>query len=121
LDIDRAGEVYIVRIWEAERKTILFVTHDIDEAVQLAGRVLVMSRPPATIRQAVEIDLPRRRDLNSPAYLERREQIFAVMGMSPHGKIARDWPGRPGALCRARPLEQKTVRGYALCGTNVIL
>ena len=80
----------LVRIWEAERKTILFVTHDIDEAVQLAGRVLVMSRRPATIRQAVEIDLPRPRDLNSPAYLERREQIFAAMGMSPHGDIVRE-------------------------------
>jgi len=48
-----------VRIWEAERKTILFVTHDIDEAVQLAGLVLVMSRRPATIQEAVAIDLPR--------------------------------------------------------------
>ena len=80
----------LVRIWEAERKTILFVTHDIDEAVQLAGRVLVMSRRPATIQEAVEIDLPRPRDMNSPAYLERREQIFAAMGMSPHGEIARE-------------------------------
>ncbi len=79
-----------MRIWEAERETIFFLTHDIDEAVQLASRVLVMSRRPATIRQAVEIDLPRPRDLNSPAYLKRREQIFAAMGMSPHGEIARD-------------------------------
>jgi NitT/TauT family transport system ATP-binding protein len=75
----------LVRIWEAERKTILFVTHDIDEAVQLAGRVLVMSRRPATVQEDVEVDLPRPRDLNSPAYLERRERIFNAMGVSPHG------------------------------------
>ena len=80
----------LVRIWEAERKTILFVTHDIDEAVQLAGRVLVMSRRPATIQEDVDIDLPRPRDLNSPAYLERRERIFAAMGMSPHGGFVRE-------------------------------
>jgi NitT/TauT family transport system ATP-binding protein len=80
----------LVRIWEAERKTILFVTHDIDEAVQLAGRVLVMSRRPATIQEDVDIDLPRPRDLNSAAYLQRREQIFAAMGMSPHGGIVRE-------------------------------
>jgi len=74
----------LVRIWEAERKTILFVTHDIDEALQLAGRVLVMSRRPATVQEVVEVDLPRPRDLDSPAYLERRERIFNAMGMSPH-------------------------------------
>ena len=80
----------LVRIWEAERKTILFVTHDIDEAVQLAGRVLVMSRRPATIQEDVEIDLPRPRDLDSAAYLQRRERIFAAMGMSPHGGVVRE-------------------------------
>jgi NitT/TauT family transport system ATP-binding protein len=77
----------LVRIWEAERKTILFVTHDIDEALQLADRVLVMSRRPATIQKVVEVNLPRPRDLNSSAYLERRERIFSAMGMSPLGGI----------------------------------
>ena len=43
----------LLRIWEAERKTIIFVTHDIDEAVQLADRVVVMSARPATIQQIV--------------------------------------------------------------------
>ena len=75
----------LVRIWEAERKTILFVTHDIDEALQVAGRVLVMSRRPATVHEVVEVDLPRPRDLDSPAYLERRERIFNAMGISQHG------------------------------------
>lgn len=46
-----------------------------------------MSRRPATIQEVVEIDLPRPRDLNSAAYLQRREQIFSAMGMSPHGGI----------------------------------
>ena len=44
----------LLRIWEAERKTIIFVTHDIDEAVQLADRVVVMSARPAKIQQIVE-------------------------------------------------------------------
>ncbi len=72
----------LVRIWQAEKKTILFVTHDIEEAVQLADRVLVMSRRPATIQEAVEIDLPRPRDLDSRGYLEKRDHIFRLMGMS---------------------------------------
>ena len=72
----------LVRIWQSEKKTILFVTHDIEEAVQLADRVLIMSKRPATIQQIVEIDLPRPRDLDSPGYLQKRDQIFRVMGMS---------------------------------------
>ena len=72
----------LVRIWQSEKKTILFVTHDIEEAVQLADRVLIMSKRPATIEQIVEIDLPRPRDLDSPGYLQKRDQIFRVMGMS---------------------------------------
>ena len=73
----------LTRIWEAERKTVLFVTHDIDEAVQLADRVVVMGRRPATIRSVVEVDLPRPRDIQSPGYLAARDQIFATMGMNP--------------------------------------
>ena len=55
----------LTRIWQSEKKTILFVTHDIEEAIQLADRVLVMSNRPATIQEIVNIDLPRPRDLDS--------------------------------------------------------
>ncbi|MFN0133173.1 MAG: ABC transporter ATP-binding protein [Phycisphaerales bacterium] len=72
----------LIRIWQRERKTILFVTHDIEEAVQLADRILIMSRRPATIMAEVRIDLPRPRDLDSPDYLRARDRIFHSMGMS---------------------------------------
>ena len=72
----------LIRIWQTERKTILFVTHDIEEAVQLADRVFVMSPRPGTIQEVVTIDLPRPRDLNSTGYIEKRDAIFRVMGMS---------------------------------------
>lgn len=72
----------LIRIWQAEKKTILFVTHDIEEAVQLADRVIIMSRRPATIQQVVPVDLPRPRDLDSPGYLHTRDEIFQLMGMS---------------------------------------
>ena len=73
----------LVRIWQAERKTVLFVTHDIDEAVQLADRIVVMGRRPATIRSIVEVALPRPREIQSPGYLAARDRIFAAMGMNP--------------------------------------
>jgi len=74
----------LIRIWQAEHKTILFVTHDIEEAVQLADRVLVMSKRPATIQEEVIVNLPRPRDLDSPAYLATRDKIFGIMGMDVH-------------------------------------
>jgi ABC-type nitrate/sulfonate/bicarbonate transport system ATPase subunit len=72
----------LLRIWQAERKTIVFVTHDIDEAVQLADRVVVMSARPASIRQIVPIDIPHPRDISSARYLELRDGIFAQIGLA---------------------------------------
>jgi NitT/TauT family transport system ATP-binding protein len=72
----------LLRIWEAERKTIVFVTHDIDEAVQLADRVVVMSARPATIQQIVTIDIPHPRDISSARYLEVRDGIFGQIGLA---------------------------------------
>jgi NitT/TauT family transport system ATP-binding protein len=72
----------LTRIWQSEGKTILFVTHDIEEAVQLADRVLVMSQRPATIQTIVPVALPRPRDLDAPGYLETRDRIFSALGMS---------------------------------------
>ena len=72
----------LLRIWEAERKTIVFVTHDIDEAVQLADRVAVMSARPAAIRRIVNIDIPHPRDLSSRRYLELRDGIFSEIGLA---------------------------------------
>src|SRR5579863_2313818 len=72
----------LLRIWEAERKTVIFVTHDIDEAVQLADRVVVLSARPATIQQIVNIDIPHPRDISSPRYLELRDGIFQQIGLA---------------------------------------
>jgi NitT/TauT family transport system ATP-binding protein len=72
----------LVRIWQSEKKTILFVTHDIEEAVQVADRVLIMTARPGTIQEVVDVDLPRPRHLDSPGYLQKRDRIFQLMGMS---------------------------------------
>ena len=72
----------LLRIWEAERKTIIFVTHDIDEAVQLADRVVVLSARPANIQRIVDIDIPHPRDISSARYLELRDGIFQQIGLA---------------------------------------
>ena len=72
----------LLRIWEAERKTILFVTHDIDEAVQLADRVVVISARPGRIQQIVDVDLQHPRDISSPRYLKLRDGILSQIGLA---------------------------------------
>jgi NitT/TauT family transport system ATP-binding protein len=93
----------LIRIWQKERKTILLITHDIEEAAQLGDRVIVMSRRPATVQAVINVELPRPRDLTSPGYLEVRDRIFSELGMSlrigegapmfPHGNT--EPPGSP--------------------------
>ncbi len=75
----------LARLWQAEGRTILFVTHDIEEAVQLAERVLVLSRRPSTIVEEVAVKLPRPRDLDDARYLAARDRIFEIMGMDARG------------------------------------
>ena len=72
----------LLRIWQRERKTVLFVTHDIDESVQLADRVVVMSARPAEIRRVVEVDIPHPRDLSSRRYIQLRDGIFEEIGLA---------------------------------------
>ncbi|TAJ13226.1 MAG: ABC transporter ATP-binding protein [Planctomycetota bacterium] len=73
----------LIRIWQQEKKTILFVTHDIDESAQLAQRVVVMSTRPARIKTIVDLsDLPYPRDIDSPEYIRARDRLFAEMGVS---------------------------------------
>ena len=52
----------LLKIWEDDRKTVLFVTHDIDEAIFMAGRVVVVSARPGRIKAEVAVDLPHPRD-----------------------------------------------------------
>jgi ABC-type nitrate/sulfonate/bicarbonate transport system ATPase subunit len=72
----------LLRIWSQYRKTVIFVTHSISEALLLADRVVVMTARPARIRRIVPIDLPHPRDLSSRRYLELRDGIFEEIGLA---------------------------------------
>jgi NitT/TauT family transport system ATP-binding protein len=72
----------LLRIWETERRTIIFVTHDIDEAVQLADRVVVLSSRPAKIEDILTIDIAHPRNISSPRYLELRDELMSKIGLA---------------------------------------
>lgn len=72
----------ILRIWEAEKKTILFVTNNIEEALYLGDRIVLLSKCPATVKEIYEIGLSRPRDMVSEGFLRLREQISDNMDLS---------------------------------------
>src|SRR6516225_598626 len=67
----------LLNIWERDRKTVLFVTHSVDEAVFLSDKVVMMSRSPGRIKQIIDIDLPRPRR-RTELLLDPRYQKYVV-------------------------------------------
>src|SRR5271163_3926605 len=67
----------LLNIWERDRKTVLFVTHSVEEAVFLSDKVVVMTGSPGRIRQVIDIDLPRPRR-RSELLLDERYQKYVV-------------------------------------------
>jgi NitT/TauT family transport system ATP-binding protein len=72
----------LMRIWEQGRKTVLFVTHQIDEAVFLSDRVLVFARRPGRLQEIVDVDLPRPRALSlkrTPEFVRYVDHIWRLI------------------------------------------
>ena len=68
----------LLSIWEKHKKTILFVTHSVDEAIYLSDRVIFMGAKPSRIEQEFTIDMPRIRQRNNPRYGELTEEMLAL-------------------------------------------
>ncbi|WP_394295095.1 ABC transporter ATP-binding protein [Halococcus hamelinensis] len=69
-----------IDIWERTEKTVLFTTHEVDEAVHLADRVLVMGSNPGSVKEVVDIDLDRPRSRTDDAFADRAEHIRSLIG-----------------------------------------
>jgi ABC-type nitrate/sulfonate/bicarbonate transport system ATPase subunit len=67
-------------VWKATRKTVIYVTHNVAEAVYLADRVIVMSPHPGTVKAEIKIDLPRPRDPLSVEFLECQKELLGYLG-----------------------------------------
>ncbi len=65
----------VLKLWKEFGSTVIFITHNIEEATYLAERVLILTNKPATIKENLEINLPHPRDVTSPEFIEIRRHI----------------------------------------------
>jgi NitT/TauT family transport system ATP-binding protein len=94
----------LIQIWQRERRTVLFVTHDVEEAIQLADRVVVMGKRPSRLRAIVPVGAERPRDLDDPMYRLLRDEIFGVMGLDNQGqRVSGDSTGNLQVPPQLRP------------------
>jgi NitT/TauT family transport system ATP-binding protein len=81
--LTRAGaQRFLTQLWEQHRRTIAFVTHDIDEAIYLGDTVWVMSPRPGRVKEVVAVDLPRPRsldDITTPRFAELKQRILSLI------------------------------------------
>lgn len=72
----------LLRIWEACQKTIVFITHSLDEAIFLSDRIAIMTRRPGTVKAILDVPLPRPRPAelrNSPEFIRLRQQAWEIL------------------------------------------
>ena len=71
----------LLRILEEERHTVLLITHDVEEAIYMADRIMVLSPRPTTIQATFQVDMPHPRKLSSPQAQQLREDILKELGL----------------------------------------
>jgi len=73
---------WLLHLWDSLHKTILFITHDVDEAVLLSDRVYVLTARPGRVKLTVEVGLPRPRSssvITTPRFLTLKEQLLSAL------------------------------------------
>ena len=76
---------WLLQVWEEHRKTILLITHDVDEALFLSDRVYVLTPRPGRVELALEVDLPRPRSyalITTEPFVERKQVLLEHLGMT---------------------------------------
>lgn len=82
-----AMQEFLLSLWQQKRDTIVFVTHNVDEAVFLSDEILVLSRRPARVLARLEVTQARPRDRTSPASNDLRRQILALLKQEQVGLV----------------------------------
>ncbi len=71
-------EAELEKIWQKEKRTVVFVTNNSEEAVYLADRIIILTNTPTHIKEEIKVDLPRPRQYSDPAFLDIRRRIEEI-------------------------------------------
>ena len=80
----------VLRLWQARRTTMLLVTHDIDEAIYMSDRIVIMTQPPGRIERTIPIALDRPRDRSSADFLRLRGEILELLHFAGNAMTKRE-------------------------------
>lgn len=84
-------------IWEKNRKTILYVTHSVEEAIYFADRVIVMAENPGRIKEIIPITLNRPRNIEGPEFVALRKRILDQVQLSAYKSVADEFDAKEDA------------------------
>lgn len=65
----------LIKLWEKTGTTVIFITHNIEEAVYLSNRILVLTNKPTKIKESIDNTLPRPRNVSAPEFVEIRNRV----------------------------------------------
>jgi len=77
----------LLRIWQEEKRTIIFVTHSVDEAVFLSDRIIILSKRPGVVKKEIEIKISRPRDRTRPDENQIRNEVLRLLDTKSKGEI----------------------------------
>ena len=113
----------LISIWNETKQTIFMITHDVDEAILMADRVLLMSNgPKARVAESVLVDIPRPRNraeiINDPAYYKIRNYLvhFLVKRSKELSGVSPELNEQPLNVNPASPVELSTIESPAIAG-----
>ncbi len=90
----------VLRLWQARGTTMLLVTHDIDEAVYMSDRIVLLTPRPCRVERVIDVSLERPRQRNSPGFLRLRAEILETLHFAGHatfeGKTNAIFEGKTG-------------------------
>jgi NitT/TauT family transport system ATP-binding protein/sulfonate transport system ATP-binding protein len=72
----------IEKKWSNERRTVVFITNNIEEAIYLADRIVLLTNCPTNVKKEIAVNLPRPRDYVSPEFLRIREEISSIFDIT---------------------------------------